>query len=345
VLHQPVINLPEEMFDGDQPGHYLRRLKTVSLTLPCVTGPYTTINATLTLASHTTRLTIELKTTSPAYRPTLDADGIPATSDTRFSRVTGAVQSVAISTGREDAGLFEVNFHDDRYLPFEGLGAVGHWRLDLPTDTNRFDFSTLSDVIMHVRYTARDGGEAFRTAVRTEVVSPLPLHGVQLLSARAAFPDAWARLFAPTDAGQRLQLALDARHFPFTPSNQQITITPEVTAFLLFTDEQTYTAYGTLGADARLTVRLGFTPEDGSPPATPATFTANSDFGGVPTATAAVSGPIGSLVLAVLEEDLNNTPLLARQQPGPDGTPHRRLRGDLIDDILMYITYQIAARS
>ena len=210
------------MFDGDQPGHYLRRLKTVSLTLPCVTGPYTTINATLTLASHTTRLTIELKTTSPAYRPTLDADGIPATSDTRFSRVTGAVQSVAISTGREDAGLFEVNFHDDRYLPFEGLGAVGHWRLDLPTDTNRFDFSTLSDVIMHVRYTARDGGEAFRTAVRTEVVSPLPLHGVQLLSARAAFPDAWARLFAPTDAGQRLQLALDARHFPFTPSNQQI---------------------------------------------------------------------------------------------------------------------------
>jgi hypothetical protein len=339
------INLPEEMFDGDQPGHYLRRLKTVSVTLPCVTGPYTTINATLTLASHTTRITTELKTTSPAYRPTLDADGIPATSDTRFSRGNGAVQSVAISTGREDAGLFEVNFHDDRYLPFEGLGAVGHWRLDLPKDTNRFDFATLSDVILHVRYTARDGGDAFRTAVRTEVVSPLPRHGVQLLSARTAFPDAWARLFAPTGAGQSLQLALDARHFLFIPSNQQITITPEVTAFLLFTDEQTYTAYGALGADARLTVRLGFTPADGAPPATAATFTANSDFGGVPTATAPVSGPIGALSLAVLEEDLDKTPLLAQQQPGPDGTPHSRLRGDLIDDVLLYITYQISARS
>jgi hypothetical protein len=260
------LNLPEEMFDCDQPGHYLRRLKTVSVTLPCVTGPYTTLNATLTLANHTTRITTELKNTSPAYRPTLDADGIPATSDTRFSRGTGAVQSVAISTGREDAGLFEVNFHDARYLPFEGLGAVGHWRLDLPKDTNRFDFSTLSDVIMHVRYTARDGGDAFRMAVRTEVVSPLPRHGLQLLSARTAFPNAWAQLFSPTGSGQSLPLALGDLHFPLIPSNQQITITPEVTAFLLFTHEKTYTDYGGLGANARLTVRLGFTPMMAHPP-------------------------------------------------------------------------------
>src|SRR4029450_2645387 len=101
----------------------------------------------------------------------------------------------------------------------------------------------------------------------------------------------------------RLQLTLDARHFPFIPTNQQITITPEVTAFLLFTDEKTYTAYGALDPDARLTVRLGFTPADGAPPATATRFTANSDFGGVPTATAPVSGPIGPLSLAVREED------------------------------------------
>ena len=43
------LELPEELFDADYPGHYFRRIKNVSLTLPCVAGPYTTINCTLTL--------------------------------------------------------------------------------------------------------------------------------------------------------------------------------------------------------------------------------------------------------------------------------------------------------
>ena len=157
------INLPEALFDLDQPGHYMRRLKSVSVTLPCVTGPYTGINATLTLVSHATRRS-ELPGTQ--YLPAVDADGIPLESDTRFSRGTGAVQSVALSTGREDSGLFEVNFHDERYLPFEGLGAISHWRLELPRDCNRFDVSTLSDVVLHLRYTARDGGQPLRDAAR-----------------------------------------------------------------------------------------------------------------------------------------------------------------------------------
>src|SRR5262249_52635261 len=38
------IFLPESLFDADYPGHYMRRIKSVSLTLPCVVGPYTSIN-------------------------------------------------------------------------------------------------------------------------------------------------------------------------------------------------------------------------------------------------------------------------------------------------------------
>src|SRR5437762_8109664 len=41
--------LPEEAFDLDSPDHYFRRIKSVALTLPCVTGPYTSVNCTLTL--------------------------------------------------------------------------------------------------------------------------------------------------------------------------------------------------------------------------------------------------------------------------------------------------------
>ncbi len=39
------LNLDETLFDSDYPGHYFRRLRSVALTIPCVTGPYTGVNA------------------------------------------------------------------------------------------------------------------------------------------------------------------------------------------------------------------------------------------------------------------------------------------------------------
>src|SRR5688572_22706238 len=42
------VTLPEAVFDLDHPGHYMRRLKWVSMTIPCVVGPYAGVNCTLT---------------------------------------------------------------------------------------------------------------------------------------------------------------------------------------------------------------------------------------------------------------------------------------------------------
>ncbi|HYU75255.1 MAG TPA: hypothetical protein VEL31_21510, partial [Ktedonobacteraceae bacterium] len=50
------VHLPEALFDMDYPGHYMRRIKSVSLTIPCVTGPYTSINCTLTLMINKIRI-------------------------------------------------------------------------------------------------------------------------------------------------------------------------------------------------------------------------------------------------------------------------------------------------
>jgi hypothetical protein len=44
-------SLPEQLFDLDYPGHYFRRIKSISLTIPAITGPYTTVSSTLTLLS------------------------------------------------------------------------------------------------------------------------------------------------------------------------------------------------------------------------------------------------------------------------------------------------------
>jgi hypothetical protein len=50
------IDIPEWMFDMDYPGHYMRRIKNVSLTIPCVTGPYTGVHCRLTLLRSQTRI-------------------------------------------------------------------------------------------------------------------------------------------------------------------------------------------------------------------------------------------------------------------------------------------------
>src|SRR5712691_11470308 len=42
------LSLPETLFDSDCPGHYMRQLKLVSLTVPCAVGPYTGENVTIT---------------------------------------------------------------------------------------------------------------------------------------------------------------------------------------------------------------------------------------------------------------------------------------------------------
>ena len=142
--------LPETLFDMDYPGHYLRRIKTVGLTIPCVVGPYASINCTLTMLSNSVR-----RAAGPSSPYTRNEEG----DDDRFADNLGAIRSIATSGGQSDSGLFELNFRDERYLPFEGAGAISRWRIELPIETNRFDRNTISDVIIHLRYTAREGGE------------------------------------------------------------------------------------------------------------------------------------------------------------------------------------------
>lgn len=138
-------SLPEELYDMEYPGHYQRRIKSVSISLPCVAGPYTTVAATLTLQQSSVRRT-------PDAGGGLDTESITAR------------PAIATSTGQRDSGVFELNFRDERYLPFEGRGAVSEWELRLadPDQVRLFDFATLSDVIIHISYTAMDGGAQLR---------------------------------------------------------------------------------------------------------------------------------------------------------------------------------------
>ena len=210
------IYLNEALFDADHPGHYFRRLRSVAVTVPCVTGPYTGVNGTLTLTS------AYLRGSAPGagypYNGPFQASAPGDDPAVAGSPVAAAgAQTIATSTGQMDAGLFEVNLRDERWLPFEGQGAISAWTLELDPRDNNFDLSTISDVILHVRYTARGGGDqTAAAAVRSSLAKPPPNRSI-LVSVRSTFPDALYAFFNPGPGATEatLTLPLTPEVFPF----------------------------------------------------------------------------------------------------------------------------------
>jgi len=146
--------VPEVFFDMDYPGHYKRRIKSVSISIPCIAGPYTGINATLRL--------LENKFRNTAIGGKKYEEDTEAT-DERFSSYIIPIAAIAAGTAQNDSGMFELNFKDERYLPFEGAGVISKWRLELPT-FRQFEYHSISDAIIHLRYTASEGGERLKSA-------------------------------------------------------------------------------------------------------------------------------------------------------------------------------------
>ncbi len=205
--------IPEWFFDLDCPGHYFRRIKSVSLSIPAVTGPYTGVNCTLSLLRSSVRIKPQLRGGRYARQ---------GTEDDRFTDYLGTVQSIVTSTASNDSGLFEVNLRDERYLPFEGHGAVSRWRLELPAEFPQFDYSTITDVILHIRYTAREGGTSLKNASVEYLREIFGSGGILylLLDLRRDFPTEW---HGASDGVVNLKLTRG--HFPYFTQRRSIHLT------------------------------------------------------------------------------------------------------------------------
>lgn len=211
------LRLPESLFDLDGPGHYFRRIRSVAVSIPCVTGPYATVACTLRLLRSSIR---KLPVAGNSYART-------GPEDDRFSDHFGSVQAIVTSGGQSDAGLFEAGARDERYLPFEYAGAISEWELQLAADPSAgqpasFDYGTISDVVLHLRYTAREGGALLRRrameSLQQQMQAATAIGSVRLFSLRQEFPSEWARFKAQAPGPQaRAELAFTLRpeHFPY----------------------------------------------------------------------------------------------------------------------------------
>ena len=353
------VSLPEYLFDADHPGHYLRRIKNVSLSVPSVVGPYASINCRLSLIHSEIRVSLD-QNGSTAYPRERNADN----PDDRFADVNAEsvggslfvlsreTAAMVTSHAQGDSGLFETNLRDERYLPFEGAGAISTWRIELPKETNRFDLATISDVVIHLRYTARDGGPALRerawqatfgadapTNLSTPQGQPLaaPRKLMRFFSTRHDFADAWHRFLHPADAQPSpvLDLNLSRNRFPYYPSELNVVLKTVTCVFVT----------GPEASAEGLVAKLSFVPVGGgsSIEATPtnAAFTADPDLASLAACeyTTTDGGGLGLWQLRIAAA--NNVGVNATVMEIDATTDKLRLDREKVDDLFVLCSYDL----
>jgi hypothetical protein len=320
------VHLPEALFDLDHPGHYMRRIRSVAVTIPCTTGPYTSVGCTLTSLSSRTRV-------DPRATPAYAWQG---PKDARFVKNLGGLQAIVTSTGREDHGVFSASHDEPRYMPFEGTGAISEWRLELPDQFRQFDYRSISDVVLHIRYTAREGGEPLKQAVLAKLAEAIRKMEIEEgrtglfrgFDASRDFPDAWHQfLFRPVGqpGAQTLELKLSPDLFPNYLRDQAIKIDALLVAAQLKP-----------GADYDQGDPLIF--EVKPPAGLSKTLSLAEDptvAGGLPAAAASFSSGISLSSAKPWSIALQSLPASLTEDVELDGQTNQRLNPDLIENVLV----------
>ncbi|MER2908448.1 Tc toxin subunit A-related protein [Morganella morganii] len=105
-----------------------RRIKQISVTLPALTGPYQDVRAVLSYGGDV--------------------------------KLPDGCRAIAVSHGMNDDGQFRLDFNDGHWLPFEGIPVDNNGSLTLSFpgatgDKQKALLLSLSDIIIHIRYTIR----------------------------------------------------------------------------------------------------------------------------------------------------------------------------------------------
>ncbi|OCX15882.1 Tc toxin subunit A [Pseudomonas graminis] len=174
-------DLKPAAFDKDYPGHYLRQLQHVSVSFVMAPGSGANLENISAILTQTDSTTL-VEPTDEGLEYLYNATKAPPS----IKRNLRAQQQIALSTGMADDGLglgkddwvYEMIFHDGRYLPFEGTGAISRWELSFPDP----EFAKLlitadqktvlvKNIQIHLVYTALDGGKAFADKVKERIAN------------------------------------------------------------------------------------------------------------------------------------------------------------------------------
>jgi hypothetical protein len=199
-----VFGTPESLFDEGFPGHYVRLIKQMRVSLVALTSPLEGIRAMLT-SSGSSRTVVG------------DAQGF------RTVAVQRDPETVAFSAAREATGMFTLlpDAHPDLLRPFEGSGVDAIWRLELPKPANQFDYSTLADVIIECDYEALHSPD-----YRQQVIQRMSRDrsAERPYSFRQELPDQWYDLHNPDQTATPMTVQFSTGPADYPPNLDDIVI-------------------------------------------------------------------------------------------------------------------------
>jgi len=165
----------EDHFDRDYPGHYLRLIKKVNVTVIALNSPTKGIRATLTNGG-TSRVT---------------------TGGTIFQKreIKRYPEQIALSGGVGDYGVFQLQGQGEFLDPFEGTGVETQWEFRMEKASNPFNYDSIADVLLTIEYEALNSF-IYRNTVTQRLDSEGAFAGLTI-SMKNNLPDQWFDLHNP----------------------------------------------------------------------------------------------------------------------------------------------------
>lgn len=223
--------LSEALFDFDFPSQYCRRIKTLEVSLLPLDED-DAVEEVHAIISQTGNKILRLPTPA-GLQYMLDGTGDPGDAVWQDWR---ANQTVSLSRRALADGAFIEYFGDGEKLQrFEGTGAVSRWRYQLPKPTNQFDFSTIEDVVLTLRYTALDGGAGHKQQVE-KALSGSSYSAALMLNMLVGYETEWTEFIDDTATPDSQTLTFTLADSLFPPNTSDLKVDEVIVALVVGDD-------------------------------------------------------------------------------------------------------------
>lgn len=190
---------PMELFDRDFPGHYLRLIKRIRVSVIALAPPIDGIKATLW--------------SNGISRTVQSINNVFTT--TEIKRMP---ESIALTGALNASGIFDFDTDQSKLLPFESMGVDNAWEFQLPKASNlSLDYNAIADVLITIDYTA-----LYSDLYKQQVIEQLDktFMADRVYSFRNDFPDQWYDLHHPelVEEANQLTVHFDLLRADFPPN-------------------------------------------------------------------------------------------------------------------------------
>jgi hypothetical protein len=192
---------PIQLFDRGFPGHYLRLIKRVRVSVVALIPPVQGLRATL-IASGISRVV----TGGDVFQTII---------------VRRDPELIAFTSSSNATGLIDLEPETGMLLPFESMGVDTNWELQLPRAANPFDYNSIADVLFTMEYTALQD-----FSYRQQVIQQMDnsVSSERVFSIRDQFADQWYALHNPVNAQAPMTVSFTLSRQDFPPNLEDLRI-------------------------------------------------------------------------------------------------------------------------